>query len=160
MEDESDNYTNCYWFFWYSYQRIGTGTGRLWNKRTSNYHPNYSFIKISQNSEKSRRLAVPQSSVRNHQLTLMWKTINNCNIPVKRRDLVKVKKKKNLLAKWTLPSWWTTKLKSKKSKRETSSWTLPENWKKKPRRSTRINLQRLWKVAGRIRNRRTSRDYI
>ena len=45
-----------------SYQRIDTETGGLGNKRASGDHPNYSIIKISQNTEKSsgdlRRLAV------------------------------------------------------------------------------------------------------
>ena len=50
-------------------------SGGLGNKRTNGDHLNYSFIKIGQNTEKSpgdlRRLAVPQTPVRNHRLTLM-----------------------------------------------------------------------------------------
>ena len=42
-------------------------------------HPNYCIIEIVQNTEKSsgdlRRLVVPQTLVRNHQLTLVWKTL-------------------------------------------------------------------------------------
>ena len=45
------------------------------NKRTSGDHLNYSIIKIDQNTEKSpgdlRRLAVTQTPVENHQLTLV-----------------------------------------------------------------------------------------
>ena len=33
--------------------RIGKGTGRLENMKTSRDHPDYSIIKISQNTEKS-----------------------------------------------------------------------------------------------------------
>ena len=42
-------------------------------------HPNYYIIENGQNTEKSpidlRRLAVTQTSVKNHQVTLMWKTL-------------------------------------------------------------------------------------
>ena len=36
-------------------KRIGKGTGRLGDKRTSGDHPDYRIIKISQNTEKSSR---------------------------------------------------------------------------------------------------------
>ena len=78
MEYESDAETNCN-CAWYSHQKIGTGTRKLRNKRTSGDHPNYSF-EISQNIKKSpgnmRRLAVTQNPVENHQLTLVRKTLN------------------------------------------------------------------------------------
>ena len=74
MEHESDVYTN-----WYSHQRVNEGTGGLGNKRTSGDQPNYYIIEISQNTEKSpgdlRRLAVTQTSEKDHQLTLMRKTL-------------------------------------------------------------------------------------
>ena len=58
-----------------SHQRIGTGTGRLGNKRTSGDHPNYRIVEIGQNTKKSpgdlRRLAVTQTPVESHQLTLV-----------------------------------------------------------------------------------------
>ena len=77
MEHESDDDTNCNWCSRYSHQMIGTGTGGLGNKRVMGDHPNYSIIKIDQNTEKSpgdmRRLAVTQTSVKEHQLTLVWK---------------------------------------------------------------------------------------
>ena len=54
-------------------------TGRLGNKRISGYHPDYSIIKIGQNTEKGpedlRRLAVTQTPIENHPLTLVWKTL-------------------------------------------------------------------------------------
>ena len=46
---------------------------------TSGDHPNYSIVEIGQNTEKSpgdlRRLTVTQTPVRNHQWTLVWKTL-------------------------------------------------------------------------------------
>ena len=75
MEHESDGDMNCNWCSWSSHQKIGTGLG---NKRTSGDHPNYSIVKISQNTEKStgglRRFIVTQTPVRNYQLILMGKT--------------------------------------------------------------------------------------
>ena len=75
MEHEGDNYTNREWCFWYSHQRIIKGTGGLGSWRMSGDHPNYSIIENSQNTEKSpgdlRRLAVTQTSVEDHQLTLV-----------------------------------------------------------------------------------------
>ncbi len=50
-----------------SLQRVGKGTGRLEKKSASGNHPNYSIIKIGQNTEKSpgdlRRLAVTQTPI-------------------------------------------------------------------------------------------------
>ena len=47
--------------------------------QTCGDHPNVSFIEDGQNTEKSlgdlRRLAVTQTSVKNRQRTLMWKTL-------------------------------------------------------------------------------------
>ena len=75
MEHEGDGDTSCGWCTWNDPQRIGRETGRFGNKRTSGDRPEYSIIKIGQESEKSpgelRRLAVTQTSVKNHQLTLM-----------------------------------------------------------------------------------------
>ena len=45
------------------------------NKMTNRDHPHYSIVEISQNTEESpgalRRLAITQTLVRTHQLTLM-----------------------------------------------------------------------------------------
>ena len=85
VECESDVYTNCNWCTWYNHQRIDSRTGGLGNERTSGDYPSDSIIENSQNTEKSpvdlRKLAVTQIPVKNHQLTLMWKTLmseNNC----------------------------------------------------------------------------------
>ena len=67
MVHNCDGDTNCGWCTWNNPQRIGKGTGRLGNKRTSGDHPNYIIHKIGQNTEKSagdlRRLAVTQTPV-------------------------------------------------------------------------------------------------
>ena len=92
MEHEGDNYTNRSWFFWFGHQRIIKVTGGLENKRTSGDHPRvstrpliyYYIIENGQNTEKSpgdlRRLTVTQTPVKDHQLTLMWKTLNELTI--------------------------------------------------------------------------------
>ena len=62
-----------------SYQMIGTMTGGLGNNGTGGDCTNYSIVAFGLNTEKSpadlRRLAVTQTLVENHQLTLMWKTV-------------------------------------------------------------------------------------
>ena len=67
---------------------IGEGTGRLRNQRTSRDHQDNSIIKISQNTEKSpgdsRRFVVTQNPVKNHQLTMVWKTRKGITIKKKR----------------------------------------------------------------------------
>ena len=58
---------------------ITKGTGGLGSWRMRGDHPNYYIIENGQNTEKSpgdlRRLAVTQTSGKDHQLTLMWKTL-------------------------------------------------------------------------------------
>ena len=70
MEHEGDGDTNCNWCTWNNPERIGKGTGRVGNKRTSGNYPDYSIVKIGQNNEKSpgdlRRFAVTQTPVRNY----------------------------------------------------------------------------------------------
>ena len=64
MEHEGDSDSN---YNWKILQRIGKGTGRLGNKRTSGDHPNYNIIKIVQNTKKSLENLL--------SLKLQWKTI-------------------------------------------------------------------------------------
>ena len=56
---------------------ISVVIGTLWT--IAKRYPDYSIIKISQNTEKCsedlRRPAVTQTPEKNHQLTLMWKTL-------------------------------------------------------------------------------------
>ena len=79
VEHESDVYANCNLFPWYNHQIIIKGNGGLRNKKTSGDHPNYYAIEIGLNIEKSpgdlRKLAVTQTSVEDHQLTLVIKTV-------------------------------------------------------------------------------------
>ena len=53
------------------------GLENLKNQRMNRSHPDYSIVEIDQNTEKSpgglRRLAVTQTPVKGHQLTLVWK---------------------------------------------------------------------------------------
>ena len=57
------------------------GAGRVQNWKTDRDHPKYSIVEIGQNTEKSpgdvMRLTVPQNPVKDHQLTLVWKTLKN-----------------------------------------------------------------------------------
>ena len=76
MEHESDGYyTNCNWRYCYSHQMIGIKTRELQNHRTRGHHPNDGIIEIGQNTEKRpgdlRILAVTQTPVRKHQLTVV-----------------------------------------------------------------------------------------
>ena len=75
MEHKSDGDTNSNWCTWYNPERIDNETGGLGNKRTSGDHPNNRIVKIGKNTEKSpgdlRRLAVTQTLVGDHRLTLM-----------------------------------------------------------------------------------------
>ena len=72
-------YTNYNWCFWYSHQSINKGTQGLENKRMSGDHSNCCIIEVGQNTEKSPgdwiRRAVTQTPLKDHQLTLMWKTL-------------------------------------------------------------------------------------
>ena len=83
MEHEGYNYTIWDWCFCYSNKRIIKRTRGLGSWRTSGDHPNESIIDNGQNPEKSpgvlRRLAVTQTPVKDHQLTLMWKTLKEYN---------------------------------------------------------------------------------
>ena len=79
MEHKGDVNTNYYWCSWYSHQKVNKETGGLGNMRRNGDHPNYYIIEIGQNTEKSpgdlRRLSVTQTSVKDHQLTLMGKIL-------------------------------------------------------------------------------------
>ena len=61
--------------------RIVKGTGGLGNKRTSGNHPNNYNIEIGQNTKESpgdlMTLAITQTPVKDHQLMLMRKTLND-----------------------------------------------------------------------------------
>ena len=69
MENKGDGVTICYWCTWNNHQRVGKGTGRLGNKRTSRDNSDNTVIKMGKNTEKCpgdlRRLAATQTPVRN-----------------------------------------------------------------------------------------------
>ena len=81
MEHIGDNFTNWNWCVWNSNIRITKGTGGLGSWRTRGDHRNYYIIENSQNTKKCpgdvKRLTVTQTPVKDHQLTLMWKTLMN-----------------------------------------------------------------------------------
>ena len=129
MENESDGDINCNRYSWYSHQRIGTGSGRLRNKRTNRDHPNYCVIEIGQNTEKSPgdlRFAVSQTPERNLRLTLLWKTLKR-------------------VKKW---SKWLKKAMEYEIDGDTNSNLCIQNY-----------LQRLGEGAGRVGNQKMSSDH-
>ena len=71
MEHESDDCANCNWCFWHNNKR----PGGLGSWRMCRDYPNDSIAENGQNPETSpgdlRKLAVTQTPVKNHQLTLM-----------------------------------------------------------------------------------------
>ena len=73
MELKVDGDTNCYWCARNDPQRLR----RVRNRTTSRDYPNYSIVKIGQNTEKNpgdlRRLAVTCTQVKDHLLKLVWK---------------------------------------------------------------------------------------
>ena len=79
MEYEGDGDTNCNWCSRYNYRGISKGTGRLGNMRTSGDYSNYIIIKIPQNTDKGpgnlKRFAITKTPVKDHQLTLVLKTL-------------------------------------------------------------------------------------
>ena len=75
IEHEGDGNTDYNWCTWNNPQSFSKGTGRPENNRTREDHPNYIKAKIDENMEKShgdlKRLAVAQTSVRNHQVRVV-----------------------------------------------------------------------------------------
>ena len=96
MNLKGDIDTNCNWCSLKDPQKIGNGTEKFINHRTSGDHPDYNIFKIDQNTEKSpgdlMRLVAPQSSVKNHHLTLVWKISPRSKIIIK----VKMKESKKI----------------------------------------------------------------
>ena len=70
MVHEGDGDTSCSWCT-LNPPSIGKGTRRLENKRTSEDHPDYSFIKVGQNTENNPGnliiLVLTQTPVKNSQ---------------------------------------------------------------------------------------------
>ena len=70
MEDEGVGNTNSNWCARNVPQRLGKGPGRLWNKRSSEDHPNYRIVKMARILRRVRETWGDLLSHR-HQ----WKTI-------------------------------------------------------------------------------------
>ena len=72
--------------------RLRKKIGRVENRRTKRFHPNYSIVKICQNTKKipgNLRRFVTQNPEKDHQLMLVWKTHKN-NMKVKEIPIVLV----------------------------------------------------------------------
>ena len=54
IKHEGDGYTNCNWSTWNNPQIISKEIVRLGNKRTNEYHLNYSIIRIGPNTKKKK----------------------------------------------------------------------------------------------------------
>ena len=83
MEHESDDYINCNWCSWHSNQKMGTMSGGLGKNGTGGDCLNCSIVDFGQNTEKSpgdlKILPFSQTPAEKHQLTLMWRTLNEKN---------------------------------------------------------------------------------
>ena len=53
VEHEDDGDTNYNWRTWNEVKRFGKGAGSIGNQRMNRDHPNYSIVKIGQNTQKS-----------------------------------------------------------------------------------------------------------
>ena len=75
---ENDQRDNCNWHAWNDPMGLGKGAERVGNQRTNRGYSDHSIGKISQNTENSlgdlRRIAVTQTTVKDHQLMLVGKT--------------------------------------------------------------------------------------
>ena len=67
MKHESNGDTNCNYCAWNNLQRINKG------KKNEDIRKHVETIQTKKNPVDLRRLVVTQTSVRNHQLTLVWK---------------------------------------------------------------------------------------
>ena len=105
MEHESDGDTNCNCAFG-SHKRIGTGIGGFGNKRTSRDHPNYSIVKIGQNTEKSPGDLSPQDSSQ-YSVTQTFCHSNSSEKPSANAGMKNSQKRKIIMIVY---SWCTTSI--------------------------------------------------
>ena len=104
MEHEGYGDTTCNWCTWNDSQRLSKRARGIENRRMSGEHSNYSVAKISQNTEKNPedlKLAVTQTPVKDHQLTLVWKLTRNI---ILMKNNTKTHKKKDKGNKKSIPS--------------------------------------------------------
>ena len=130
MKYESEGDTNCNWRICNNPQRFCKGTERFGNKRVSRDYPDDSIIKIGRNTEKSpghlKTLAIIQTPVKNHQLTL--KTLKGV------KKITKIKKQQKI---------------GNRNEKKTTVWILQEtNWRDCIRGD--VGLARQWKPDERI----------
>ena len=68
----------CKWHAWNCPQRPQKETGRAGNRRTNQDPLNHNIVEINQNTDKSpgdlKKIAVTLTPVKEHQITLEWKT--------------------------------------------------------------------------------------
>ena len=77
VEHKNDSATSCNWHAWNSPQRTGKRAGGVGNQRLNQDYPDYSIAENGKNTKGSgylKRLVVTQTPVKDHQLTLEWKT--------------------------------------------------------------------------------------
>ena len=80
MELEGNDDTNCNWCCGNCPlpQRLSKKASEVENRMTNRHHRNYSIVEVGQNIDASlgdlRRLVVIQTQMKDHQLTLVWKT--------------------------------------------------------------------------------------
>ena len=78
MKHKGDSDTNFRWWARNRFQGLEKGIGRRRNQKKNREHPDYSIVEIGQDIEKSpgdlRTFAVTQTPMKDHQLTMMWKT--------------------------------------------------------------------------------------
>ena len=81
MEHETDGNTICNWCTWNRPQSLAKCIRIVWNGRMNQDHPKYSIVKIGQTTVKSPgdlwRLAVIQSPIKDHHLTLTIWAVSN-----------------------------------------------------------------------------------
>ena len=78
VEYESETDTISKLNIWNSLQKFWKGKERVENRSTNRDNLHHRIVEIDQNTEKSpgdlKRLGITQTVVKNHQLTLVWKT--------------------------------------------------------------------------------------
>ena len=108
------------------------GTGGLGKKRTSEDHPNYCIVEIDQNTEKSpvdlKRVAVTQTPVKDHQLTLQHIVNESKN---RRKNLAMVWINYKMAYDMVPQSWIINSLKMYKISHETINFMEKnlKNWR-------------------------------
>ena len=79
MEHQGDSDVNLIDALGTVSQRLGKENGRVKSRRMNRDHPGFSIVEIGQNTEQSpgdlKKLAVTQTPMKGHQLTLVWNNL-------------------------------------------------------------------------------------